>query len=158
MAYENKQLDETGWRILEALQENARMSFQELGKRVNLTPPAVAERVRRMEEAGIIRGYRVELAPEKLGLTVTAFIRIRTDDTRQMVEQIEALLPTLPEVRECYTILGDDCYHAKVMTTSLAHLDQLLARLRKIGAAVTTTVTLTEIVPPQPICQPITQF
>ena len=77
MALENERLlDETGWHILEALQENARLSFSELGQRVGLSSPAVAERVRRMEDAGIITGYRAEVNTARIGYTITAIIRI----------------------------------------------------------------------------------
>ena len=69
-------LDNTGWRILDELQENARLTFNELGRRVNLSAPAAAERVRRMEEAGIITGYRAEVNPEKVGFPLGAFLRV----------------------------------------------------------------------------------
>ena len=71
-----KLLDETGWHILQALQENARLSFSELGQRVGLSSPAVAERVRRMEDAGIIKGYHAEIDTAKVGYPITAIIRI----------------------------------------------------------------------------------
>jgi Lrp/AsnC family transcriptional regulator, leucine-responsive regulatory protein len=75
-------LDPVGWRILAALQESARLSFTELGRRVGLTGPAVAERVRRLEEAGVIRGYRVELGFESLGLTIAALIRVSAPEEK----------------------------------------------------------------------------
>ena len=71
----SESLDDIGWRILRELQDNGRISYSELGRRVGLTPPAVAERVRRMEESGIILGYRVELDLEKVGLPLTALVR-----------------------------------------------------------------------------------
>jgi Lrp/AsnC family leucine-responsive transcriptional regulator len=70
------ELDDVNWQILVALQENARVSFSELGRRVGLTPPAVAERVRRLEEAGVITGYRAQLDVAKLGLPLSAIIRL----------------------------------------------------------------------------------
>ena len=69
-------LDDLGWKLLVALQENARLSFAELGRRVGLSTPAVAQRVRRMEDEGIIRAYRADVSPEKVGLPITAFIRM----------------------------------------------------------------------------------
>src|SRR5215203_2515994 len=69
-------LDSIGWRILCELQANSRLSFSELGRRVGLTPPAAAERVRRLEEAGVIAGYRLELNVERLGLPLLAWVRL----------------------------------------------------------------------------------
>src|SRR5215510_9600660 len=73
-----KLLDETGWQLLCALQENARMSYADLGRRVGLTPPAVADRIRRLEAEGIITGYHATVNPAKLGLALTAIIRFKS--------------------------------------------------------------------------------
>src|SRR5687767_10332598 len=84
----DKLMDNVGWRILEELQADARINYVELGRRVGLTSPAVAERVRRMEDAGIITGYRVMVDPAKVGLPVTAIIRLRADDCRRTMAHI----------------------------------------------------------------------
>src|SRR4030042_4992706 len=75
----DKLLDATGWQILRELEANARLSFAELGRRVGLSLPAVAERVRKMEDAGIITGYRAQVDPARVGLPIRAFVRIRLE-------------------------------------------------------------------------------
>ncbi len=108
MALDNERLlDETGWHILEALQENARLSFSELGQRVGLSSPAVAERVRRMEDAGIITGYRAEVNTAKIGYPITAIIRI-TNSPGERCTRLTASTQEIPEVLECYRVTGSD--------------------------------------------------
>jgi Lrp/AsnC family leucine-responsive transcriptional regulator len=131
-------LDNTGWRILEELQRNARLSFNELGRRVNLSAPAAAERVRRMEEAGIITGYRAQVKPETVGLPVTAFVRIEVPGANH--RKVEALVVELPEVLECHRATGTDCYVMKVVLASMDHLRTLLDKLVVWGSPVTSIV------------------
>ena len=133
-------LDDVGRRILRELQENPRITYAELGRRVGLTLPAVAERVHRLEEAGIITGYRVELNTEKIGLPITAFIRIATNDVKS--GQIDALAQSLPEVLECHRITGADSYIMKVAVASVQHLELLIRRLLNHGQP-TTSIVLT---------------
>ncbi|MUG92903.1 winged helix-turn-helix transcriptional regulator [Scytonema sp. UIC 10036] len=134
-----KLLDDTGWQILSILQQEARISFKELGQRVGLSSPAVAERVRKMEEAGIITRYRAELNLEKLGLTLTAFIQINSVG-KECVE-ITTLAKQLPEVLECYRVTGSVRYIMKVAVSSIKHLETLMDRLVPHGT-VTTSVVL----------------
>src|SRR3712207_257905 len=108
-------LDEVSWAILCALQENARLSYSELGRRVGLTPPAVAERVKRLEEAGIITGYRAELDLSKLGLFLTVIIRLAPRGRPS--GELGARLAVLPEVLECHHVTGEDCFVMKVAVT-----------------------------------------
>jgi Lrp/AsnC family leucine-responsive transcriptional regulator len=131
-------LDETGWAILRELQRDARITFSELGRRVAMTPPAVADRVRRLEEAGIIRGYRVELDAEVLGLPVLAFMRITTTGAlcAALGEEIEGF----PEVLECHRVTGEEAYLAKVAVRSVAHLQDLIDRLMPYGETITSIV------------------
>src|SRR5579884_2782480 len=129
-------LDDINWRILQELQENGRLSFSELGRRIGLTPPAVAERVRRMEEAGIIEGYRAVLNLEKIGIPLTALIRIATDE--RMCSQFGAIAKDIPEVLECCRVTGGDSYIVKVAVTSVRHLEDLLDRLMPYGQTVTS--------------------
>ena len=131
-------LDETGWAILRELQRDARITFSELGRRVAMTPPAVADRVRRLEEAGIIRGYRVELDTEALGLPVLAFMRITTTGAlcAALGEEIEGF----PEVLECHRVTGEEAYLAKVAVRSVAHLQDLIDRLMPYGETITSIV------------------
>ncbi len=138
-------LDETGWRLLEALQENARLSFSELGQRVGLSSPAVAERVRRMEDAGIITGYRAEVNTAKIGYPITAIVRISTPPGERCT-RISAWAQELPEVLECYRVTGSDSLVMKVMVSSVEHLESLIDRLSEHGQ-VTTSIVLSTPVP-----------
>jgi Lrp/AsnC family transcriptional regulator, leucine-responsive regulatory protein len=134
-----KLLDETSWQILKILQEDARIPFKELGKRVGLSSPAVAERVHRLEESGIISRYRAELNLEKLGLAIAAFITIRSFGHR--CNEIRSLLQESPEVEACYRVTGSDHYLVKVAVTSVSHLEQLVDRFIPYST-VTTSVVL----------------
>ena len=131
-------LDNTNWRILRELQQNARLTFSELGRRVNLSAPAAAERVRRMEEAGIITGYRAEISAEKVGLPLTAFVRMEVPGVNH--KRVEELVLDLPEVLECHRATGNDCYVMKVVLASMEHLRALLDRLVPWGSPVTSIV------------------
>jgi Lrp/AsnC family leucine-responsive transcriptional regulator len=131
-------LDNTGWRILDELQQNARLTFNELGRKVNVSAPAVAERVRRMEEAGIITGYRAQVNPEKVGLPLTAFVRIEVPGGNH--KKVEVLVVELPEVLECHRATGTDCYVMKVVLASMDHLRTLLDKLVPWGSPVTSIV------------------
>lgn len=101
-------LDEVGWQLLAALQEDARLSFTELGCRVGLSAPAAAERVRRLEDAGIIRGYRLELGLEPLGLPISALIRVSAPEEK--CPGLKAFVAGVPEVLECHHVTGSDSF------------------------------------------------
>ena len=131
-------LDSVGWRILTELQDNARISFSELGRRVGLTPPAVAERVRRLEDAGIITGYRVELDVERLGFSMLAFVRLAVRGSTG--SEVSRLVASRPEVLECHHVTGDDCYVMKVAVASVRHLEALLEQLLRFGNTTTSIV------------------
>jgi Lrp/AsnC family transcriptional regulator, leucine-responsive regulatory protein len=136
-------LDETGWHILEALQENARLSFSELGQRVGLSSPAVAERVRRMEDAGIITGYRAEVNTAKIGYPITAIMRMNSQGDR--CTRLNAFVREIPEILECYRVTGDDCHVMKVMVSSVEHLESLIDRLSVHGQVTTSIVLSTPV-------------
>lgn len=137
-------LDDTGWQILHLLQENARLSFRDLGRRVGLSASAVAERVRRMEEAGIIRSYRAEVDLAKIGLSLLAFIRISVQRERDgyVTEQLQ----NIPEILECYRVAGNDSFIMKVSVPSVEHLEKLIDRLRQYGPSTTSIVLSTTLV------------
>ncbi len=115
------------------------MSFAELGRRVGLTLPAVAERIRRMEDLDIIRVYRVRLNREKLGLPITAFIRVATE-TDSKGTQLATMAKELPEVLECHRITGDDSYILKVAVSSVQHLGSILGKVTLHGHPTTSIV------------------
>src|SRR5258707_4454744 len=100
-------LDETDRKIIGQLISDGRVSFAELGRRVSLSPPAVAERVQRLERAGVITGYRAEIDPRALGYELTAIVRVKPAPGR--LSRIPELALELPEVGECHRITGEDC-------------------------------------------------
>jgi Lrp/AsnC family leucine-responsive transcriptional regulator len=139
MALENeKLLDDIGWRILQELQENARISFAELGRRVGLSIPAVTERVRRMEDARIITGYHADVNPELVGLPITAFIRMNI--TGNVSAKIVDLMNELTEVHECHRGTGGDSFIMKVRVASIAHLEHVIEKLLPYGITTTSIV------------------
>lgn len=135
--YENK-LDETSWQLLQALQEDARLSYAELGRRVSLSPPAVAERVRKMEEIGIITGYRVEINAEKIGLPITALIALNT--TPQQYPQVITLMNNLAEIQFCHHVTGNSSFIIGANVSSIAHLEKLIEQLSQHGQTTTSIV------------------
>ncbi len=140
MALENeKLLDSTSWQILEALQRDARLSYTELGQRVGLSAPAVADRVRRMEDAHIISGYHAELSRTKIGYPITAIIRLSTPSGERSTSFIASLQET-PEVLECSRVTGSDSFIITVMASSVAHLETLIDHLAAHGQLTTSMV------------------
>jgi Lrp/AsnC family transcriptional regulator, leucine-responsive regulatory protein len=133
-----KLLDDVGTNILYELQENARISFSELGRRVGLTSPAVAERVRRMEEAGIITGYHAHINPEKLGRTITAYIRVDALDGN--AAPLRRLVVDIPQITECHYLTGTDDLLIKASFTSVNEMEAVLMVLSKHGEVTTSLV------------------
>jgi Lrp/AsnC family leucine-responsive transcriptional regulator len=131
-------LDELGWRILCELQQNARISFSELGRRVGLTPPAAAERVRRLEDAGVITGFHVSLDLEKLGRPLLAIVRLAPRGV--LASQVKQGVAEMSEVLECHHITGDDCYVLKVAVASVHALEGFLEQLARYGNTTTSVV------------------
>ncbi len=131
-------LDPKSVAILNALQRDARVTFAELGRQVGLSAPAVAERVRRLEEAGIIRGYGARLDLEALGYSVTALIEVAAPPGRY--PQVLAYAEAQPEVRECYFVTGESSFVARVVARSIAHLHELVQGLGQFGATRTSVV------------------
>jgi len=145
MTLENERhLDETDWQLLQELQKNARLSFSELGQRVGLSSPAVAERIRKMEDAGIIKGYHAEVNIAKLGYPVMAIIRmtsvIRPDRTGNSCKQVNSIVAEFPEVIESYRVTGSDIVIMKVIATSVEHLEEIIDRLSELGQTSTSVV------------------
>jgi Lrp/AsnC family transcriptional regulator, leucine-responsive regulatory protein len=134
-----KLLDETGWRLLSELQQNARLSYKELGQRVGLSLPSVAERVRKMEEAGIITGYHAEVNLDGLGLPILAIIRLGSF-VGESCGRVAAQASKIPEVLECYKVTGTDCAVVKVVAASMPHLEQIIEQLSRFSIASTSIV------------------
>ena len=131
-------MDIYGRKLLEELQANARLSLAELGRRIGLSPTATAERLKQMEELGILRGYTVEIDREALGLEVMAFIRMSCGG--QKYHRLLDYVQTLEEVRECHHLTGGDDLLLKVTTTSMADLEALIEALLPYGNPVTSLV------------------
>jgi Lrp/AsnC family transcriptional regulator, leucine-responsive regulatory protein len=131
-------LDIYGRKLLAELQSNARLSVAELGRRIGLSPTATAERLKQMEEVGIIRGHTVEIDREALGLEVMAFIRMSCPG--QNYHRFTDFVQTLEEVRECHHLTGEDDFLLKVTTTNLSDLEALIEALLTYGNPVTSLV------------------
>jgi Lrp/AsnC family leucine-responsive transcriptional regulator len=141
MTFDTTDLDETGWHILEELQRDGRTSFAELGRRVDLTLPAVAERVRKMQDVGIITGFRAEVNPAKIGLPIAAFIRISV--VGDVFSRIAKAVREMPEVLECHRGTGADSFTLKVAVESVQHLERLIDKLTPFGTTSTSIVLST---------------
>ena len=138
--------DEKNVDLLSLLQSDPRMSISELSRRVKLSAPAVKERVTRLEEAGIIAGYRLDLNPKALGFPVTAFVRIRPMPGQ--LPKIIALAQSMPEVSECHRSTGEECFILKVHLDALENLDVVLDRFLAFGQT-TTSIIQSSPVPPR---------
>lgn len=131
-------VDEKDWKIIRNLQENARITFAELGRRVNLTTPAVIERVRKLEDAKIITAYRAEIDTAKVGLPILAFVRMSISgvDYSRIIEVAE----NAPEVLECHRGTGGDSFILKVAVADVEHLQDLIDKLTPYGITTTSIV------------------
>ena len=136
-------LDRTDRKILAELQTNGRISFVALGQRVGLSPPAVRERVRRLEEAGVITGYRAQVAAGKVGLSVLAFIRLQT--SRRQYPAVTTTVQIMPEILECHHLAGEDSFLLKVAVSSVDRLEDILETLSEFGITNTSIVLSTPV-------------
>jgi Lrp/AsnC family leucine-responsive transcriptional regulator len=136
-------MDICGRKLLDELQANARLSLAELSRRIGLSPTATAERLKQMEEIGILRGFTVEIDREALGLDVMAFIRMSCPG--QHYHRFIEYVQTLEEVRECHHLTGGDDFLLKVTTTSMADLEALIEALLPYGTPVTSLVLSTPV-------------
>ena len=139
-------VDSTDWGLVEALQENARLTFAELGRRVSLSPPAVAERVRRLEETGVLQGYHAEVNLAALGLPMQAMIRITTNNVAECATHGHRL-QEVPEVLEAQRVTGSDSYIVRVAVRSMEHLEGLLNRIAPHSGDTLTAMVLSTPVP-----------
>ncbi|WP_188279079.1 Lrp/AsnC family transcriptional regulator [Streptomyces sp. CBMA370] len=141
-------VDATDWRILEALQSEGRASFAELARTVSMSPSAVTERVRRLEEAGVIAGYTAIVDPDRLGLPILALVRLRYPHGNY--KPFHDLIDTTPEVLEAHHVTGDDCFVLKVAARSMRHLEGVTGKIGSLGS-VTTSVVYSSPLPRRPI-------
>jgi len=134
-------LDPVDRRLLEALRDNGRASYAELARLVGMSPPSVQDRVRRLEERGVITGYSASIAPEKLGLGMAALIGIHLSDTSDQ-DAVARELARLVEVEDCWFVAGEESFVVKVRTADVAALERTLARLRGVRGIARTRTTV----------------
>jgi Lrp/AsnC family transcriptional regulator, leucine-responsive regulatory protein len=137
-AYEANLLDETNLRLLHELRAEGRIGMAELGRRIGMSAPAVAERVQRLERAGVITGYRAEIDPVALGFPVSAVVRIRPSPGQ--LQRIPEIAQETVEVGECYRITGEDCYLLRLHLRSIDELEDVLDRFTPHGQTTTSII------------------
>ena len=135
------ELDRVDLRLLDALQRNARSTYAELGVLVNLKPPAVHDRVKRLENRGFVRRYSAQLDARRVGYELAAFVSIYCAADLDY-DAFTAGLQALDEILEIHSVAGDETYLLKVVTRSTAHLDDFLTRLKRIPGVARTRTTI----------------
>ena len=136
------ELDRLDISILEVLQENARMPLSEVGRRIGLSQPATSERVKRLEERGIIAGYRAQIDPAALGLGMMAIIRMKT--THEHIKPALSAFAGMPHVIEVHRLTGEDCFLLKVLVPTPGHLETIVDAIARFGAVTTSLVLRSE--------------
>ena len=132
----DQQLDPTNRQLIAALQDDARLSLAELGRRVGLTAPAVGERLARLEQAGVIRGYHADVDPRALGYELSVILRIRP--APRMIAKVAELAQRTPEVTECHRVTGEDCFIMRLHVRDVLHLEELIDRFVPYGQTTTS--------------------
>jgi len=140
-----KQLDKVDCLLIQALTEDARTAIAELARTIGMSAPSVTERIRRLEEAGVISGYKAQVNPEALGYYISAYVRIRPMAGK--LAKVVELLPQLKEIVFCDRVTGEDCFIARVHVTSMANLETLIDKLMPFAQ------TNTSIVQSSPVAQ-----
>jgi Lrp/AsnC family transcriptional regulator, leucine-responsive regulatory protein len=134
------ELDAIAWKIIESLQRNARLSFAELGRKIGLSTPAVAERVRRLEEAGVITGYHAALDLAKLGVPIRVLVRLTIHGGDLQVSRTVTAIKELSEISRCHRITGAESFVIEADVVSIRHMEALIDKLSMLGATSTSTV------------------
>ena len=144
----NDSLDPTNRLLIAELQQNGRLSVAELGRRVGLSSPAVAERLSRLEANGTITGYRAEVDPRAIGLSLSAIIRVRPSPGQ--IGNVADTARETPEVVECHRVTGEDCYVMRAHLRDVLHLEEVIDRFTVLGQT-TTSIMQSSPVPGRPI-------
>jgi Lrp/AsnC family transcriptional regulator, leucine-responsive regulatory protein len=139
------EIDSKAWKILECLQQDARQSLTELARAVEMSVPAVSERVKRLEEAGVIQGYHAWLSPARAGYTLSAMVGITV--AQPYKKKLLQLLEDMPEVLECHHVTGADSYLFRLLARDVGHLEALVARVNHLGETRTSIILSTPITP-----------
>jgi len=135
---EEGQIDDVDRRLLGELQEDARLSLAELGRRIGLSAPAVAERLQRLQSEGVILGYHARIDPHALGLSISAVIRVRP--LPRQLQDVARIAQESPEVVDCRRITGEDCYVMTAHLRSVEHLEEVIDRFAACGQTTTSIV------------------
>ena len=138
MALDLRRTDTTDLRLLGELQADARLTLAELGRRVGLSPPAVADRVQRLERDGVLAGYHAHVDPRALGYALAVVIRIRP--APRQLHKVAELARDTPEIVECHRITGEDCFFMKAHVRSVEHLEEIIDRFVLFGQTTTSIV------------------
>ena len=131
-------LDPTNVTLLTELQDDARLTLAELGRRVRLSSPAVAERLQRLERSGTVGGYHAEIDPRALGLTLSVVLRIRP--APREIHKVAELAQRTPEVTECVRVTGEDCFVMRAHVRDVLHLEEVIDRFVIYGQTTTSIV------------------
>jgi Lrp/AsnC family leucine-responsive transcriptional regulator len=131
--------------LLRLLSSDPRMSLSELARRIGMSPPAVRERIQRLEEAGLIKGYRLEIDPQALGFPIAAYVRVRPMPGK--LPKIVELAQRMRQVTECHRVTGEDCFILKIHFESLDDLDRILDPFLAFGQTTTSIVQSTPVPP-----------
>ncbi|EQK44611.1 MULTISPECIES: Lrp/AsnC family transcriptional regulator [Paraclostridium] len=136
-------MDATDFKIIELLQEDGRISMKDLGKIVGLTSPAVSERVKRLEESGVIKGYKAIVNPDKLGRVIKSFINISlpSENYQSFIDYVKRD----NRIVECHHITGDDCLLLKVIVPDMYALEQVIDKIKQVGRTKTSVILSTII-------------
>jgi Lrp/AsnC family transcriptional regulator, leucine-responsive regulatory protein len=126
------------WEIVELLQRDGRVSIAQVGRKLRMAPPSVADRIKRLERAGVITGYRADIDPQALGLVITAFIRVHICPT--IYDEFVRLIAGAPEVRECFQIGEPNSFQVKATVRDIKHLLRFALKLNGLGETVTSIV------------------
>lgn len=141
-------LDDTNRRLLRELTADPRAGAAELARRVGMSAPAVRERITRLEQAGVIRGYRLDIDPAAIGLPVTAWVRVRPGPGQ--LPRIAELAARTPQVSECHRISGEDCFLLKVHVAAIDQLEAVLDQFLMHGQTTSSFVVSTPVAPRHP--------
>jgi Lrp/AsnC family leucine-responsive transcriptional regulator len=143
-------LDDTDRRILTLLQQDGRMAIKPLAEQIGLSSPATSERLRRLEERGVIRGFGMDVEPRALGYSMQALVRVRPMPGK--LQAVQKLIESIPEFGECDKVTGEDCFIGRLYLRSIEHLDHILDRITDIAE------TSTAIVKSQPVKRRLPPF
>ncbi len=154
LGYENGRLDEIDAIILTTLIENGRTSTAELARKVRLSSPSVAERVRRLEEAGIITGYSANVSAEAIGLPIAVWFRVRPVPGE--MQRVAKIIQGIPQITQCDRVTGEDCFLARANLESIADMERVIDLIVPYAMTNTSIIQSSPVerrLPPLPIAE-----